>query len=160
MLSANSLRESLIEIKTPAQYVGDNTRFLQRAFAGSGSTINITMVYSRRSGTGGHQRPTSAQSKLRLIRLIWNTSKKRFPRLSGSLSMGLTGDERDRAGDEKLRSGEQTKNKRGLSIEPLKAPSQFAENEWKYVADMVTELIPNITLPHVCPQSLIRLFSI
>jgi PAS domain S-box-containing protein len=139
------------EINTPAQYVSDNTRFLQDAFA---DLLKVLEAYHRLlyAGREGNMDPEliadveAAIAKADLDYLITEAPK--------ALTQSLEGLDRVativRAMKEFSHPGGEEKQTIDLN-HAIQNTITVCRNEWKYVAEMVTDLDPSLPLVPCLP---------
>ncbi|MFQ5701711.1 MAG: response regulator [Acidobacteriota bacterium] len=138
------------EINTPTQYVGDNTRFLQDAFDG----LIVLIKKLKELAEAGRRGPVSTElvSQLRAAMKDADVDyvTEEIPR---AIEQSLHGVERVaqivRAMKEFSHPGEE---KTAFDINRgIQSTIMVARNEWKYVAEMVTELDPELPLVPCMP---------
>jgi len=139
------------EINTPLQYVGDNTRFLIDCFEDIDRVCRCCsdLVTSTRSGTALSAKIDQAEQIVRAADLDYVLEEA--PR---ALRQSLEGIERVsgivRAMKEFSHPG--TSDKVATDINhAIESTLTVARNEWKYVAEIVTEFDPNLPLVRCLP---------
>jgi PAS domain S-box-containing protein len=137
------------EINTPAQYVGDNIRFLQDAFAEIGAVLQggSELLAAARDGTVGRELIDRLEEKAREADLAYLVSE-----IPLAIQHCLEGVERIsrivRAMKEFAHPGRDEKVPADLN-RLIETTLTVARNEWKYVADMRTSFDPALP-PLVC----------
>ena len=134
------------EINTPTQYVGDNTRFLQDSVA---DLIEIIDLYDGLLDPAQEHRPCaerSAEAKAALERLDMEFLREEIPK---AISQSLEGVERVativRSMKEFSHPGAVERQLADLN-RAIESTITVARNEWKYVAEMVTDLDASLPL--------------
>ncbi len=128
------------EINTPTQYVGDNTRFLQDAFADLLGVIGALtrLIQEARSGPLGLERLGAVEAALRRADLDYLAAE-----IPVAIRHTLEGVERIasivRALKEFAHPGREEKVMADLNA-IIETTLTVARNEWKYVADVATDL--------------------
>jgi len=134
------------EINTPTQYVGDNTRFLKDSVADLIALVDkyAEMLASKNGPKDWAQR--SAEIKAAMDELDFEYLKEEVPK---AIEQSLEGVERVativRSMKEFSHPGEQDKQMADLN-KAIESTATVSRNEWKYVAEMVTELDPSLPL--------------
>ncbi len=132
------------EINTPTQYVGDNTRFLQDAFAELLSVIGVLTrwLQAARSGPLGPEQLGAVEEELRRADLDYLAAE-----IPVAIRHTLEGVERIakivRALKEFAHPGREEKVMADLNA-IIETTLTVASNEWKYVADVVTDFDPDL----------------
>jgi PAS domain S-box-containing protein len=132
------------EINTPTQYVGDNTRFLQDAFL---DLMGVMEVYGRL-----HEVCRAEQVKLELLAELDTTLKEadleyltgQIPR---AIQQSLEGIERISRIVSSMKDFAHPGSKEKKAIDmnrAIESTITVARNEWKYVAEMVTDFDPGL----------------
>jgi PAS domain S-box-containing protein len=135
------------EINTPTQYVGDNTRFLQDAFADllDVLTQQAGLLQAARSGTVGPEAIRAVDESIRRADLDYLTRE-----IPLAIHHTLEGIDRIakivRAMKEFAHPGREDKVPADLN-KIIETTLTVARNEWKYVADLVTDF--DRSLPEV-----------
>jgi len=134
------------EINTPTQYVGDNTRFLKDSI---GDLIAIVDKYSELMASENGPKDwakRSAEIKAALDELDFEYLKEEVPK---AIEQSLEGVERVativRSMKEFSHPGGDEKQMADLN-KAIESTITVSRNEWKYVAEMVTELDPTLPL--------------
>ena len=134
------------EINTPIQFVGDNTRFLHDAF---GDLDQLLSLYEQLEQACEHGEPPP--TLLRSIRETLETKDLQFVReeIPKALDQTLEGAERVarivRAMREFSHPGSREKKEVDVN-QAIESTSIVTRHEWKYVADLVTDLDPDLPL--------------
>ncbi|MFO7707942.1 MAG: ATP-binding protein [Desulfobacterales bacterium] len=132
------------EINTPTQYVGDNTRFLQEAFAELMEVLGAYagLLADARSGGFCPDRVRALDEALRRADLDYLAAE-----IPAAVRHTLEGVERIakivRAMKEFAHPGREEKVTADLN-RIIETTLTVARNEWKYVADVVTDLDPGL----------------
>ncbi|GIX49666.1 MAG: hypothetical protein KatS3mg131_3877 [Candidatus Tectimicrobiota bacterium] len=138
------------EINTPTQYVGDNLRFLRDAFA---DLLTLLDAYQE-SGCGERQQELEALA----ARLDLPYLRQEIP---VALEQALDGVERVativRAMKDFSHPGVEEKTPIDLN-KALESTVTVARNEWKYVAELVLDLDPDLPLVPCLPGELNQVF--
>lgn len=135
------------EINTPTQYVGDNTRFLQEAFRDLGTLLEqyTVLLQASKAGVVSEALIREVEATAEAIDVAYLTEE--IPR---AIQQSLEGVERVakivRAMKEFSHPGNEEKTAIDLN-RAIESTLTVARNEWKYVADMVTDFDP--ALPSV-----------
>jgi PAS domain S-box-containing protein len=134
------------EINTPIQYAGDNLRFLQEAFS------DLLQLFARIEQAGG----TPGATPQELAQAIGKAAaaadlpylRDEVPR---AIQQGLEGIDRvSRIVRAMKEFSHPARDKTATDInKAIESTITVARNEWKYVADMVTELDPSLP-PVIC----------
>jgi two-component system, NtrC family, sensor kinase len=135
------------EINTPTQYIGDNVRFLKKAFV---SLSGLMALYGRLWDETGRGTVTSTSKQEIAAALQKIKVEFLLAEIPKAIDDGLEGIKRvsSLVGAMKEFSHPGTKEKVPLDLNhAIQSTITVAQNEWKYVADVETELEP--TLPHV-----------
>jgi len=134
------------EINTPAQYVGGNLEFLEDAFGKMDSVIENGkriietaktkgIVLSEESGTRGIRETSEIELIRREIPLAIKEAREGMARLTKIVS----------AMKEFAHPGKKEKTATDIN-EAIESTITVSKNEWKYVADLYTDLDPDIPL--------------
>ena len=140
------------EINTPTQYVGDNTRFLQDAFADLSKILECCgqLVEARRAGKPDTSLFAELETKIREADLAY--LNREIPR---AVSQSLEGVARVakivRAMKEFSHPGGDEKQSVDLN-HAIESTITVCRNEWKYVAEMVTDLEPDLPMVPCLPD--------
>ncbi len=130
------------EINTPMQYIGDNTRFLQDAFADLRNIVRTFQHVARQLHDLPGLSPTLAPPDLALQTAGLDDLLEEIPQ---AIEQTLQGAERVtnivRAMKEFSHPGTDQKTPVDLN-HAIASTVTVARNEWKYVADLVTDLDP------------------
>jgi PAS domain S-box-containing protein len=135
------------EINTPTQYVGDNTRFLQDAFADLMDVLaqQAGLLRAARSGPVGPEVIRAVDEAIRQADLDYLTSE--IPLAIGHTLEGIDRIAKIvRAMKEFAHPGREDKVAADLN-KIIETTLTVARNEWKYVADLVTDF--DRSLPEV-----------
>jgi len=139
------------EINTPTQYVGDNTRFLQDAFGGLTGVVGKYAELLRAHKEGSITPELVADIEAAAKKADLDYLNEEIPR---AFEESLQGIERVSKIVKSMRafahpdSGEKTFTDINESIESTITVSR---NEWKYVADVVTDFDPDLPLVPCLP---------
>jgi len=132
------------EINTPAQFVGDNIGFLKDSWAGIAELIQLSDRVRQEAGSGSLQATTAAALDLACRQADVDYLLAEVP---GAIDHAREGIERIskivRAMKEFSHPGGTEKSPVDLN-HAITTTVTVARNEWKYVADVVTELDPNL----------------
>jgi PAS domain S-box-containing protein len=132
------------EINTPAQFVGDNIGFLEESWANIADVIQLSRQMREEAGRGCLQTQTAAALDTACQRADVDYLLAEVP---SAIEQAREGTERIskivRAMKEFSHPG--GKEKCAVDINhAINTTITVARNEWKYVADLVTELDPNL----------------
>lgn len=136
------------EINTPAQYIGDNVRFLKKSFVRLESVLgSYGRLYEATCGNavspGLIQETESALKKTNLKLLLEEIPK--------AIDDGLEGVQRVSSLVSAMKEFSHPGTKEKIPVDlnhAIESTIAIARNEWKYVADMETDF--EVSLPHVC----------
>jgi signal transduction histidine kinase len=135
------------EINTPIQFIGDNTKFLEGCYADVGQMIRLCLRIRKESAAGAPSPETIAE-------LNQLTESGDLSNLGGEIASAITdsleGVRRVAKIVQAMKefSHPSTVDKRAVDINrAIETTITVARNEWKYVAEMRTDLDP--TLPFV-----------
>ncbi|MCE5335307.1 MAG: response regulator [Desulfobacteraceae bacterium] len=146
------------EINTPAQYVGDNTRFLQDVFGDLDSLLNRfeDLLHALNSG-----RPHAGMVEVleeAMRRADIHYVRQEIPR---AIQQSIEGIERIskivRAMKEFSHPGTDVKTSIDLN-KAIESTITVARNEWKYVADIATDFDPALPLVPCLPGEINQVF--
>ncbi len=139
------------EINTPIQYVGDNTRFLEEAFSGIGQVHLLYDQLMERLKTSGPVDEILAKIEDAGEELDVGYLWQEVP---GAISQSMEGIERIstivRAMKEFSHPGGDEKTNIDLN-RAIESTITVARNEWKYVAEIETDLDPDLPLVPCVP---------
>jgi PAS domain S-box-containing protein len=132
------------EINTPIQYVGDNMRFVQEAFSD-------LLELVRAVGEAASGSPIAACVAQAEERADLSYLKEEVPR---AIQQGLEGIDRVSRIVRALKEfSHPARDKTATDINrAIESTITVARNEWKYVAEMVTELDPSLPPVHCLPS--------
>jgi PAS domain S-box-containing protein len=132
------------EINTPAQFVGDNIQFLNESWANIAVLIRLSRQLREEAGSGSVQSQTAVALDAACQRADVDYLLAEVPCAIDQSSKGMERiSEIVRAVKEFSHPG--GKEKRPVDINrAITTTITVARNEWKYVADMVTQLDPNV----------------
>jgi PAS domain S-box-containing protein len=132
------------EINTPAQFVGDNIGFLKESWANIADLIQLSRRLREEAGSGSPQAQTAAALDAACQRTDVDYLLAEVPSAIDQSSKGMQRiSEIVRAVKEFSHPG--GKEKRPVDINhAISNTIIVARNEWKYVADMVTQLDPSV----------------
>ncbi len=132
------------EINTPTQYIGDNTRFLQDAFADFNAVLEAVERLLRAARNGGISDQMLDQVEAALHKADIDYLKKETPL---AIEQSLEGVGRVagivRAMKEFSHPGGDQKQAIDLN-HAIENTLMISRNEWKYVAEVVTDLDPDL----------------
>lgn len=140
------------EINTPIQYIGDNTRFLREAFQGFGNLLPVLerLIEACRSGSAGDEILAEVEKALRESDADYLAEE--VPR---AVQQSLEGVNRVarivRAIKEFAHPGSEEKQAIDLN-RAVENALTLARNEWKYVAEMVTDFDQDLPPVHCLPS--------
>lgn len=139
------------EINTPIQYIGDNTRFLRDAFAGMEGLLTELRRLARSNDLGGD----AAKPEQSLAHLAESADLDYLvEEIPKAIEQSLEGVERVagivRAMKEFAHPGTPEKTPIDLN-RAIQSTITVARNEWKYVAEMVTEFDDDLPLVPCLP---------
>ena len=142
------------EINTPTQYVGDNTRFLQDAFADLAVVLSGYQRLLVAAGNGPIPPALLAQAKEAAEKADLDYLLTEIPTAIAQSLEGVTRVSKIvRAMKEFSHPGTKEKTATNLN-EAIESTITVSRNEWKYVADMETDLDPNLPLVPCLPAEL------
>ena len=142
------------EINTPIQYIGDNTRFLLEAFQGFSDLLTALerLLESCKAGTADEALFHEVEQMLQQADVDYYAEE--VPR---AVLQSLDGVERVarivRAIKEFAHPGSEEKQAIDLN-RAVENTVTLARNEWKYVADMVTDFAPHLPLVQCRPSDI------
>ena len=146
------------EINTPTQYVGNNTRFLKEAFGDMSSVLNKfeKLLQAAKDGTMDEQLVAETEATLEQADVEYLTEE-----IPQAIDQSLNGVERVakivRAMKEFSHPGSEEKSLVNLR-EAIETTITVARNEWKYVAEMVTDFDPALPTLSCLPGELNQVF--
>jgi signal transduction histidine kinase len=132
------------EINTPAQYVGDNTRFLQDAFADVDKLLDVldSLLQAAKDSELTDELIAEVEASVRAAEVGY--LKQEVPK---AIQQSLEGIERVadivKAMKEFSHPGNGLKQPLDLN-RAIQSTLTVSRNEWKYVADLVTDLDPRL----------------
>jgi len=131
------------EINTPTQYVGDNTRFLKEAFGEVLGLVGKIEGITRNGGAGAGSSQVAAEIREAMDKVDLNYLRKEIP---CAIQQALEGIERVTKIVRAMKEfSHPMREKTGVDINrAIESTITVARNEWKYVAEMVTELDPEL----------------
>jgi len=135
------------EINTPTQYIGDNTRFLKDSWANLGELLELCQAMQKEAAKQGS---VSRESLIRFGKLSQESDAEYLLReIPHAIDQSLEGVQRVaqivRAMKEFSHPGSQEKCGVDLN-KAIDTTITVARNEWKFVAEMVTQLDPDLPL--------------
>jgi signal transduction histidine kinase len=134
------------EINTPAQYVGDNTRFLRDVFADIDTLLGMLDRLLQATKDGNPTKDLVAEVEAAVRQADVNYLKEEVPK---ALQQSLEGIERVahivRAMKEFSHPGNGRKQPVDLN-RAIQSTLTISRNEWRYVADLVTDFAPDLPL--------------
>lgn len=139
------------EINTPAQYVGDNTRFLQDAFGDLEKLLGsyAQLFDANKAGVV----PPALLSEIEAIRAMADLEYL-MAEIPQAIQQSLQGIGRVttivRAMKEFSHPGSEEKSETDLN-RAIETTTTVARNEWKYVAELVTDFDPTLPLVRCLP---------
>ncbi|MBI4657469.1 MAG: PAS domain S-box protein [Verrucomicrobia bacterium] len=136
------------EINTPIQYIGDNTRFLKDAFTGLSQLLaqHLALIETVKSNRANGECLAKMEEAVRQADLEYLVSE-----IPSAIAQSLQGIERVTKIVGAMKEFSHPGSEERTSIDLNKAIEStltVTRNEWKYVADMVTEFDPNLPLVH------------
>ena len=139
------------EINTPTQYIGDNVRFLKKSFANLSSLLSI---YGRlwTETCNDSVTATSKQEMLSALKKI--DAEFLLAEIPKAIDDSLEGVKRVSSLVNAMKefSHPGTKEKVPLDLNrAIRSTIAVAQNEWRYVAEMETDLDPNLPLVSCLP---------
>ena len=146
------------EINTPTQYVGDNTRFLKDAFGDISTVLDgfEKLLQACKDGTVDEQLVAEVEATFKQADVEY--LKEEIPQ---AIDQSLNGVERVanivRAMKEFSHPGGKEKSLVNLT-EAIETTITVARNEWKYVAEMVTDFDPELPEVSCLPGELNQVF--
>ncbi len=142
------------EINTPTQYVGDNTRFLQDAFKDLQRLLDRYAEVPRALVEGIPAEELAASLESAAREADWDYLREEIPK---AIEQSLEGIERVtkivRAMKEFSHPGTEEKTAVDLN-KAIESTLTVARNEWKYVAEVVTDFDPSLPLVPCLPGEL------
>jgi two-component system, NtrC family, sensor kinase len=130
------------EINTPTQYIGDNTRFLKDAFHDLSGFVSQFQEWLRTAKEHPALAETLRPLESGLQACDWDYLSAEIPKAIGQSLEGVARVSKIvRAMKEFSHPGSQEKTPLDLN-QAIESTITVARNEWKYVADMVTEFDP------------------
>ena len=142
------------EINTPAQYVGDNTRFLQEAFADFDDLFRKFDRLLQAAKQGNLTEELIADVEAAVDEADFDYLTEEVPK---AIAQSLEGIERVadivRAMKEFSHPGNGQKQAVDLN-RSIQSTLTVSRNEWKYVADLVTDFAPDLPLVPCLPGDL------
>lgn len=146
------------EINTPTQYAGDNTRFLEEAFRDLERIMELydTLLTSLKAGKPVEGLAGEIEAAVRTADLEY--VREEIPK---AIQQSLEGIERIstivRAMKEFSHPG--TDEKTGVNLnKAIESTITVARNEWKYIADLITNFDPNLPLVPCLPGEINQVF--
>ena len=139
------------EINTPAQYVGDNARFLDGAFADIGALLDVLQELLAAAEQGSLPEGLFAEAVAAVRNADLPYLKEEIP---AAIRQSLEGIERVagivRAMKEFAHPGNGHKQYHDLN-RAIQNALTVSRNEWKYVAEVVTDFAPDLPLVPCLP---------
>jgi PAS domain S-box-containing protein len=146
------------EINTPSQWVADNVTFLKKTFEVLTSALTAAQAVVDESESQGHQLPTAAAFRELLKRAKVDRLLKETPRAIEQSQEGLRRISTIVVAMKEF-SHPSTGVKQAADINAaLNTTVSVARNEWKYVADIVFELEPQLPMIPVLKDELNQVF--
>jgi PAS domain S-box-containing protein len=146
------------EINTPTQYVGDNTRFLKDGFGDLCTALDSLQKLLQAAKEGTVEQQIVAEVEATLKQADVEYLREEIPQ---AIDQSLDGIERVakivRAMKTFSHPGGQEKSLVNLT-EAIETTITVARNEWKYVAEMVTEFEPELPQVSCLPGELNQVF--
>jgi PAS domain S-box-containing protein len=142
------------EINTPTQYIGDNTRFLQEAFADLASLLTGTMQLLQACKAGTVSPQLIAEQEAAVAAADVDYLLEEVPK---AIQQSLDGIARVSKIVQAMKefSHPGTEEKVAVDINrAIDSTLTVARNEWKYVADVVTEFDPTLPMVPCLPGDL------
>ncbi|MCG8604767.1 CHASE domain-containing protein [bacterium] len=146
------------EINTPIQYVGDNTRFLEDAFADFGKVIRgyDKLIAVNRGGTVDPDIVQNIQKLRNQVDLDYLLAESPI-----AIEQSLEGVERVSHIVQAMKAfshpGQEMKSMMNVN-KALENTITIARNEWKYVAEVETEFDPELPLVPCLPREMNQVF--
>ncbi len=145
------------ELNTPTQYIGDNIRFLNDSFRDLTSLIDYIMKFLNRGETETDPLPID-EIKKRMEQLDMSFLLKEIPK---AIEQSLEGIDRISQIIQSIKEFSHPGSKERASVDInrcIQNAITISKNEWKYVAELTTDLKPD--LPHIYgyPQELNHVF--
>ncbi len=146
------------EINTPTQYVGDNMRFLKEAFSNISTVLDSfeKLLQAAKDGSMDEQLVAEVEAAIKQADIEY--LREEIPQ---AIDQSLDGVERVakivRAMKEFSHPGDEEKSLVNLT-EAIETTITVARNEWKYVAEMVTEFDPELPEVSCLPGELNQVF--
>jgi PAS domain S-box-containing protein len=139
------------EINTPTQYVSDNIQFVQKAFTDLGTLVEAHTALARQLRKGGHAEPEVEDILARTAKIRSAYLMKEVPLAIADAMEGL-----ERV-TKIVRAMKQFSHPGSDEMIPsdinraIESTVTVSRNEWKYVAELVTELDPALPLVPCLP---------
>jgi signal transduction histidine kinase len=135
------------EINTPLQFSGDNVRFLKESWPNLSELLRLSCRVVEEMEKGGIQAPTSAE-----LQSVWQHTDASYliGESASAIDQALEGLERISKIVQAMRELSHPGSKEKTSVDinhAIEITITVARNEWKFVADVKTQLDPH--LPHV-----------
>lgn len=146
------------EINTPTQYVGDNTRFLKETFGDICTVLDSfeKLLQAAKDGTVDEQLMAEVEATLKQADVEYLTEE-----IPQAIEQSLNGIEQVakivRAMKEFSHPGSEEKSMINLT-KAIETTITVARNEWKYVAEMVTEFDPELSEVSCLPGEVNQVF--
>jgi PAS domain S-box-containing protein len=146
------------EINTPTQYIGDNTRFLQDAFADLMAVLNAhgQLLDAVKEGGTQQEEVHAVEKQVESVDLDYLRSE-----IPLAIEQALDGVSRVGRIVTSMRqfSHPGTDRKSPVDInQALEATITIARNEWKYVADLETDFDPDLPMVACLPGEINQMF--
>ncbi|MBN2021692.1 MAG: PAS domain S-box protein [Pirellulales bacterium] len=142
------------EINTPTQYIGDNTRFVQDAFRDIQRVLDACRALVDAAARGNDPKPEIETLAARLDQADLDYLAGEIPH---AIEQSLEGVERVAKIVHSMKefSHPGVEEKQPFDINrAIESTTTVSRNEWKYVADLVTDLDPDLPLVQCLPGDL------
>jgi signal transduction histidine kinase len=139
------------EINTPAQYIGDNTRFLQEAFADFDNLFGKLeqLLQAARQHNLTDELVTEVEAAVQQVDIGYLTEE-----VPKAIGQSLEGIERVASIVRAMKEFSHPGNGQKQAIDlnrAIQSTLTVSRNEWKYVAELVTDFAPNLPLVPCLP---------
>ena len=146
------------EINTPLQYVGDNTDYLEKAFSRSIDVLNTYhgLLAAAKQGAATSEAVLEVEAAIQAARL--ESVLEEVPDAIQDSQEGIqTAARIVRAMKEFLHPGTDEKTPNDIN-QAIRTTITVSQNEWKYVADIETDLDPDLPLVPCLPGEVNQVF--
>ena len=143
------------EINTPIQYVGDNTRFLQESFV---DLIGLVEMYRQRIARLGAPNPPAVEQILADLRAHEEEFDLNFltSEVPQAIRQSLEGIERVATIVRAMKEFSHPGNHQKVLVDlnrAIESTATVSRSEWKYVAELTTDLDPALPRSRATPAS-------